>query len=284
MEKYYRFAGIELAVTPPPGQDYEDDVTLAPFRVASVSDPHRFSFHMTEQLPQPAGPLLAQLPDGAVYRADRGQQRYVSAAGGSWENAAMCCFHRGKAHTVQLRQDRFPKGMTAKTFLNSCAAEHLLAREGGFVLHCSLIEFEGKAIAFTAPSGTGKSTQADLWAKHQNAKILNGDRAALRMTPEQPLAEGIPFSGSSRICENRSLPLEAIVYLTQAPENLCTRLTGARAFSRIWEGISVNTWDREDLEAVSHTLQQLLSATAVYQLDCTPDEAAVAALLQYIRK
>lgn len=284
MEKYYRFAGVELAVTPPSGQDYEDDGTLAPFRVASVTEPHRFSFHMTGQLMPPAGPLLAQLPDGVVYRTPQGQQRYVNAAGGNWENAAMCCLHQGKTHTVQLRQDRFPRGMTAKTLLNACAAEHLLAREGGFVLHCALIEFGGKAIAFTAPSGTGKSTQAALWAQHQNARILNGDRACLRLEKGQALAEGIPFSGSSRICENQSLPLEAIVYLTQAPKNLCTRLTGANAFSRVWEGISVNTWDRADVEAVSHTLEQLLATTAVYRLDCTPEEAAVTTLLQHMRK
>jgi hypothetical protein len=111
-----------------------------------------------------------------------------------------------------------------------------------------------------------------------------GEHAALRLQNGIPLAEGIPFSGSSRICENRSLPLKAIVYLTQAPQTRCTRLTGAAAFARVWEGISVNTWDRDDLEAVSHTLEQLLDTVPVYQLDCTPDESAVTALRQCIRK
>ncbi|WP_370839368.1 hypothetical protein [Intestinibacter bartlettii] len=33
-----------------------------------------------------------------------------------------------------------------------------------------------KGILFSAPSGTGKSTQADLWEKYENAEIINGDR------------------------------------------------------------------------------------------------------------
>ena len=283
MEKYYRFAGVELAVSLPQGQDFSDDI-LAPFLAETVTDPHRFSFQIVPQLPSPEGPLQAGLPDCAIYAPPWGQQRYINAIGGRWEDAAMCCNHRGKDHLVLLRQDRFSNGMTAKTILNACAAEHLLAQADGFVLHCALVEFEGKAIVFTAPSGTGKSTQAALWAHYCNARICNGDRAAIRVDGGRILGEGLPFSGSSQICENVSLPLAAIVYLTQAPLSQCTKLTGAKAFARVWEGISINTWDKADIEAVSHTLQQLLLSVPVYQLDCTPDETAVTALLQQLRK
>ena len=283
MEKYYRFAGVSLAVTPPAGQDFPDDV-LAPFRVDKTEAPHRFTFHIVQQLSPPAGERIAKLPDGAVYHTKNGQQRYVNAKEGLWKNAAMCCFHHEKEHVVELLQTRFPTGMTAKTLLNACAAEHLLAQQDSFVLHCSFIDIGGSAILFTAPSGVGKSTQAALWETHRNARICNGDRAAVRLQENTVLAEGIPFSGSSRICENCSLPLAAIVYLTQAPQTRCAKLTGAAAFARVWEGISVNTWDRADLEAVSHTLEQLLRTTPVYQLDCTPDESAVTALWQCIRK
>ena len=97
-------------------------------------------------------------------------------------------------------------------------------------------------------------------------------------------AEGIPFSGSSQICENCSLPLKAIVYLSQAPETTICPLTGVRAFARIWEGVSVNIWDKEDVEQVSATVQQVLERVPVYHLACTPDESAVSALEQMLRK
>ena len=41
--------------------------------------------------------------------------------------------------------------------------EHLLATQRAVILHSAYIDYKGKAILFSAPSGTGKSTQAELW-------------------------------------------------------------------------------------------------------------------------
>lgn len=284
MEKYYRFAGVELAVRTPEAWDYPDDKTLAPFRVATVTDPHRFAFSAVEALTPPTGEPLAVLPDYTVYGTGDAQVRYVGAVQGRWQTATMRCVHRGRDHQVELKREIFPRGMTAKTVLNACATEHLTARSGGFVFHTSYVACEGGAILFTAPSGTGKSTQAELWRSLRGAEVINGDRAAVRIDGDRVLAEGIPFSGSSQICKNRSLPLKAIVYLSQAPQTSICQLRGAQAFARVWEGISLNVWDREDVALVSETVQQVLGQVGVYHLACTPDETAVAALEQLLRK
>ena len=284
MERYYQFAGVELAVTPPAGTDFFDDRNLASFRVSAVTDPHRFVFAFKDTLTPPEGELLAQLPDYTVYGYGDTQIRYMGTVGGDWNRAIMRCEHRGKTHVAELRQDAFPGGMTAKTLLNACAAEHLAAAADGFVLHAAYVAYEGGAILFTAPSGTGKSTQAELWRNYRNAEIINGDRAVVRMDAGRALAEGIPFPGSSQICQNRSLPLRAIVYLSQAPQTTICQLQGAQAFARVWEGISVNIWDRQDVALVSETVQTLLEQVPVYHLACTPDESAVIALEQLLRK
>lgn len=284
MEKYYRFAGLELAAALPDSFDYVDDGILTPFRAQTVTDPHRFSFEVVEELTPPVGQPLAVLPEYVVYGTTRDQVRYLKTSGGDWETSPMRVTHQEKHHHVQLKRSVYTKGVTAKTLLNACATEHLVARTEGFVLHTSFVEWNGGAILFTAPSGTGKSTQAELWRTLRSAEIINGDRAVVRVAGGQVLAEGIPFSGSSQICKNRSLPIKAIVYLAQAPETSISRLTGARAFARIWEGISVNVWDPEDMELVSATVQQVLQSVPVYYLPCTPDETAVAALEQQLRK
>lgn len=284
MEKFYRFAGVELSVSVPEQWDYQDDKTLSPFRVDAAADPHRFSFRMVKSLSPPEGQPLAVLPDYAVYGHQDAQVRYISAIDGDWQTATMRCLHQGKDHPVQLRQDVFPRGMTAKTLLNACATEHLVARAGGFVFHTSFVQWQDRAILFTAPSGTGKSTQAELWRSLRGAEIINGDRAVVRVDGGRVLAEGLPFAGSSQICKNRSLPLAAIVYLSQAPVTTICRLRGAQAFARVWEGISVNVWDRQDVAAVSDTAEQLVRHVPVYHLACTPDETAVAALEQLLGK
>lgn len=284
MDRYYRFAGVELAVSSPAGTDFSDDRNLAPFRVPAVTDPHRFVFELQDTLTPPEGELLAQLPDYLVYRDGDAQIRYVSTVCGDWTTAAMRCVHRDKTHFVELRQDLFPMGMTAKTLLNACATEHLVANADGFVFHTAYVAYKGGAILFTAPSGTGKSTQAALWSNLRNAQIINGDRAVVRVTEGGALAEGIPFPGSSGICRNCGLPIRAIVYLSQAPQTTVCRLRGAQAFARVWEGISVNLWDRQDVTLVSETVQKLLEQVPVYHLSCTPDESAVTALEQLLGK
>ena len=48
MEKYYRFAGVELSVSAPDEIMYEEDRHLAPFRTDCVTKPHRFTFQRVE--------------------------------------------------------------------------------------------------------------------------------------------------------------------------------------------------------------------------------------------
>ena len=62
--------------------------------------------------------------------------------------------------------------------------EELLIRKNAIVLHASLIESEYGGILFTGPSGIGKSTQADMWAKYEKVEILNGDRPILKKENE----------------------------------------------------------------------------------------------------
>lgn len=284
MEKYYRFAGVEVMVRIPDERMYEHDRTLKAFAVDTVTDPHRFDFEITDTLSPPSGICIVRDGGCQVYEDDAWSVRYIGSVQNSWDQGYLRAAHRNKEHRIQLKASSFPGRIGVHTVLNALGAEHLIARADGFVFHCSYIEREGRAILFTAPSGTGKSTQADLWNSLRGAEILNGDRAAVRIADGEILAEGIPFAGSSQYCKNRSLPIDAIVYLGQAPVTTIRRLRGYAAFARIWEGVSVNTWDKRDLELVSEAVQQVAQRIPLFHLTCTPDESAVTALEQALRK
>ena len=284
MEKYYRFAGIDFLISTQDGWMYDDDRMLAPFRVDRVTDPHRFHFDFVEALTPPTGTLAATMDNFMEFRESDCRIRYIGAINGDWQHAYIRVFSRGKDHTVQLKRSEYSVGLGPKAVLNALQAEHLIACNHGFVFHCAYIDREGKAVLFTAPSETGKSTQADLWHQYRHAEIINGDRAAIRLVNGQLMAEGIPFAGSSQYCKNRSLPLEAIVYLAQAPQTTIRQMRGAEAFRRVWEGISVNTWDKADMSAVMDTVTQLVQQIPVYYMPCTPDESAVNTLEQALRK
>ena len=284
MERYYRFAGVDLAVCTEEDAGALDGSRLEEFAVDSVTDPHVFRFELTDELPRPGGECIADKPGFRIYREGGRRMRYLGSVEQSLEGAYICAIHEGKEHRVQVLSDKVGGRISYRTVLNSLEAEHLIARNGGFVFHCSYIEWNGRAILFTAPSGTGKSTQAELWKDLRGAEIINGDRAAVRIADGRVMAEGIPFSGSSAYCRSRSLPLAAVVYLGQAPVTSIRRMRGYESFARIWEGCSVNTWDREDVELVSAAVKRLAESVPVYHLPCTPDESAVMALENALKK
>ena len=284
MEKYYRFAGVEVAVDIPEKWMYSDDRQLSPFRVSQVQQPHTFCFEPVDSLPEPSGYMAAFLPGVRVYCEGDKLVRYIGTVDEGWEKAYIRAEYGKDKSLVQVKVSEPITHIGVKTVLNSLGAEHLVAEAGGFVFHCAYIVWNGAAILFTAPSGTGKSTQAELWKKYRDAEIINGDRAAVCAKDGLMIAEGIPFSGSSSYCANRSLPLAAIVYLSQAPHTTIRKLGGMEAFFKIWERGSVNSWVKEDVEHVVNVVQKAVEEIPVYHLACTPDESAVAVLEDALRK
>lgn len=279
VKKHYRFAGLDFTVEMPEGVAYQEERNLTEFRAEPGLEPHRFVCSYVDDLPEPTGTKIIQQPNFTLYEIPQGHVRYI---GGS--NSSIRAEHRGKHHTVQVKKNPYNSRIGVKTALESMEVEHLLAQNHGFIFHCSYIARDGEAILFTAPSETGKSTQAELWKDLRGAEIINGDRAAIRLADGQLLAEGIPFAGSSEYCKNRSLPIRAIVYLGQAPKTTIRKMRGYEAFSKIWEGVSVNTWDKEDMEIVSAVVQKVAAEIPVYHMPCTPDESAVIALEEALRK
>lgn len=160
----------------------------------------------------------------------------------------------------------------------------MIVNAHGFLLHASFIAWHGRAILFTAPSGTGKSTQAELWRSLRGAQVINGDRVAVMCTKEGILASGVPCSGSSGISRNETLPLGAVVYLSQDEQTWIKRLTGRHAFARIWEGCCVNVWNREDMALCSDSVIHVAKTVPVWHLACRPDETAVETLEAALRR
>lgn len=143
------------------------------------------------------------------------------------------------------------------------------------LMHASLIEWGGRAVAFTAPSGTGKSTQADLWHEHLGAEIMNGDRAFVRRFDDEWRAYGSPWAGSSPYIKNVKAPLAGIVVLMQAPENRIRRLNAAEVMAYLYNNVRYPFWDEEATAASLETLDALIREIPIFLLECRPDEEAV---------
>ncbi len=171
----------------------------------------------------------------------------------------------------------FPVMMDSRYMWSSLSLAQLLLPKNAFFIHSSFISVNGKAILFSAPCGTGKSTQAALWKKHRNAEIINGDKAGI-LVENGVHACGVPFCGTSGICKSKDFPLGAIVLLGQSPENKIKRLTGIEAVQKVLQNVYLDLVAANEQQTIIDLLVELLKTVPVYSFGCTPDENAVVTL------
>lgn len=158
---------------------------------------------------------------------------------------------------------------------NALALEKVLIAHGSVILHASYVNVQGKALLFTAPSGTGKSTQAALWEKYRGAEIVNGDRVIIRKGKEGYEACGIPVCGSSDICLNRILPLKAIVYLQQGKDNEVRVMGFAERVKSLISETTISFFDHKFVEKALEILQEIGMEVPCYFYSCTKEKEAV---------
>ena len=162
--------------------------------------------------------------------------------------------------------------------------EGLLIRRDRVCFHAACIRTEYGGILFSGPSGIGKSTQAALWCGHRDAVLLNGDRPILQRTDSGFLAWGSPYAGSSRCHVNASVPVTALVFLDQAPENRIRRLKTGEAFRKIFAGLTMYTWDPEFMNRACDLAMALAAKVPCWELGCLPDASAVELLEERLKE
>ena len=150
-----------------------------------------------------------------------------------------------------------------------------MSMKNTLLMHASAVAYEGNGIVFTAASGIGKTTQAELWAQYKNAKILNGDKVFLKQEEDGIHAWGSPWKGSSPYACDESAKLRAIVVLEQAEENSIQKLTVLEAMQQFVPHVFFPCWDERCEQAVLTFLDQVLEETEIFLLKCRPDETAV---------
>lgn len=234
------------------------------------------------RLPEQRGRVLGKTAEysvsvhgGAVYK-----KTYLGTAEG-----ALCVYpSEACSARVSLLPESAGVALGDGFLWSTLSLTQLLFKKDVLLLHASYISFQNKAILFSAPSGTGKSTQASLWESVLGATVINGDKAALSFEGGKVLAHSVPFCGTSGICKNESFPLGALVMLKRGERNSVKRLGGAAAVAQIIANVYLDFFAPGEQERCVDLLIELLGAVPVFELSCTPDEGAVRCLLESLEQ
>ena len=153
-----------------------------------------------------------------------------------------------------------------------------IVEKEAFCLHASAVAVDGKAILFSANSGTGKSTHARLWKefmKEHQVENLNDDKPIIRQTDEGYLAYGTPWCGKHGINANKSAIVKALVFLEQATDNKIEPISMRDAFSLIFPQVIADKGKNDHLNKILNMLDVFLRRVPVYRLYCNMSEEAV---------
>ncbi len=144
-----------------------------------------------------------------------------------------------------------------------------LLKFGGFMLHSSAVEVDGRAYLFSAPSGTGKSTHTSQWLKlfGNRARIINDDKPAIRFVNGEAYAYGTPWSGKSDLNVNTGVPVQGICVLERSKTNFIEPLDEGKAvFSILNQTIRPRTADFMD--NLLTLLDKVIVTVPVWRMGC----------------
>lgn len=146
---------------------------------------------------------------------------------------------------------------------------------GGMLLHSAVISDGQYGYAFTANSGTGKTTHIRQWlqAFGDEISIVNGDKPIIRKRDGVWYAYGTPWCGKEGLNVNTSVPLTGICFLRRGETNTLSPYASADAVTEILPQLLFPD-EPQALSAMLELLDQLLSDVPLYELYCTISEEA----------
>lgn len=143
------------------------------------------------------------------------------------------------------------------------------------MVHASVIRYNGGGYMFLGRSGTGKSTHSRLWLENiEDTDLLNDDNPVIRVMDGKAVIYGTPWSGKTHCYKNESVPLKAVVRLSQAPYNKIVRNMPLQAYASLMPSCSCMRWDRTSTDTLHKTVEKVISGVACWHLECLPDSDA----------
>ena len=142
------------------------------------------------------------------------------------------------------------------------------------MLHSCSILFNEKVWAFSAPSGTGKSTHCGIWKKLFDTPVVNGDLNLIGLENGIPYVYGTPWCGTSGIFENRKRTLGGIILLKQSSNNRIEALSEENKILYVQQRLTTSVWDKKMLEQTLGIVSEIVKKIYVKRLYCNMEDEA----------
>ena len=158
----------------------------------------------------------------------------------------------------------------------------LIQHYNGFIFHASSIVHNNMGIAFSANSGTGKSTHTAIWQRvYPNTVMINDDAPAIRIVNKIPYIYGTPWAGTTGINSNIKVPLRAIVFLERGGINSICELSTLNCIKRFFAQVRKPVTS-EHMSNVLNALDCIIAKAGTYILECNMEDNAAVTVENYL--
>ena len=154
-----------------------------------------------------------------------------------------------------------------------------LTFEGGVEVHgCGVIDGDGCGYLFAGQSGAGKSTIANIWARH-GSTVVSDDRVVLRAAGSGVTMHGTPWHGDAEFASPACAPLTRILLLRQAPHDRIVPLSSAQAAALLFSCTFPVFHDPAALDRTLAVIGRIAAAVPIHVLEF----AATPHVTDYVR-
>ena len=144
-----------------------------------------------------------------------------------------------------------------------------------FLLHASVLEYDGNGFAFLGRSGTGKSTHTRLWLQYvEKTRVINGDKPILCFENGVFTVYSTPWQGKENWGCKSQATLKGLCFLEQAKENEIRRLAPSEVTTRLFTQLLIPE-EEENAIATLDLADKLIKYVPSYILRCDISEEAV---------
>ncbi|MEG2642085.1 MAG: hypothetical protein RSA71_06360 [Eubacterium sp.] len=168
----------------------------------------------------------------------------------------------------------YPPGICESVCLYRKICLEMLAYDC-FYLHAGVVAVDGQGYAFSAASGTGKSTHIQLWLElfGERAVIINGDKPLVREMDGVFYAFGTPWRGKEGLGEAMGVPVKALCFLERGENGI--RPVPVQACIKGMMSQGVFPKDAVAMENYMDLLGRFIESIPCYGLKCTISDEAV---------
>ncbi len=222
---------------------------------------------------------ITKLADGVYSYSDNGKTIVFYYDENIAKTYAKICFSKDYKNNEIMLCNLEPKyGIpTHRLMYNICGRvfSYSMVMHSAFEFHSSSVAYDGAGVAFSAVSGTGKSTHTSLWLNNfEGAYLINDDTPVISKAKDGSFViSGTPWAGSTGINTPVTLPLKAIVFIERAPTNSIERISSAEAIAPMFKALRTLLNDAM-LASIISTLNELLAQIPAYRLKCNMDSEA----------